>query len=173
MGTGIFFPLCALPFSVIIVLLYFIKGHIRSKETLIFGTLIVSNMIGLVIELLCTYASHIYYINQPLSVFILKSYLFYLIFWISTITYYVYSVQKKENDIKKKRINIFSIYYLFVGIILAVLPIKAVISQDFSQRYTSGLAVTFTYVISAIAICMMIIMLLTNLKRLKEKNLFQ
>lgn len=170
MGTGIFFPLCALPFSVIIVLLYFIKGHIRSKETLIFGTLIVSNMIGLVIELLCTYASHIYYINQPLSVFILKSYLFYLIFWISTITYYVYSVQKKENDIKKKRINIFSIYYLFVGIILAVLPIKAVISQDFSQRYTSGLAVTFTYVISAIAICMMIIMLLTNLKRLKEKK---
>ena len=170
MGTGIFFSLCALPFSVIIVLLYFIKGHIRSKETLIFGTLIVSNMIGLVIELLCTYASHIYYINQPLSVFILKSYLFYLIFWISTITYYVYSVQKKENDIKKKRINIFSIYYLFVGIILAVLPIKAVISQDFSQRYTSGLAVTFTYVISAIAICMMIIMLLTNLKRLKEKK---
>lgn len=170
MGTGIFFALCALPFSVIIVLLYFIKGHIRSKETLIFGTLIVSNMIGLVIELLCTYASHIYYINQPLSVFILKSYLFYLIFWISTITYYVYSVQKKENDIKKKRINIFSIYYLFVGIILAVLPIKAVISQDFSQRYTSGLAVTFTYVISAIAICMMIIMLLTNLKRLKEKK---
>ena len=170
MGTGIFFSLCALPFSVITVLLYFIKGHIRSKETLIFGTLIVSNMIGLVIELLCTYASHIYYINQPLSVFILKSYLFYLIFWISTITYYVYSVQKKENDIKKKRINIFSIYYLFVGIILAVLPIKAVISQDFSQRYTSGLAVTFTYVISAIAICMMIIMLLTNLKRLKEKK---
>lgn len=170
MGTGIFFPLCALPFSVIIVLLYFIKGHIRSKETLIFGTLIVSNMIGLIIELLCTYASRIYYINQSLSVFILKSYLFYLIFWISTITYYVYSVQKKENDIKKKRINLFSVYYLVVGIILAVLPIKAVISQDFSQRYTSGLAVTFTYAISAIAICMMIIMLLTNLKRLKEKK---
>lgn len=78
--------------------------------------------------------------------------------------------KKKENDIKKKRINLFSVYYLVVGIILAVLPIKAVISQDFSQRYTSGLAVTFTYAISAIAICMMIIMLLTNLKRLKEKK---
>lgn len=169
-GTGIFFPLCALPFSVIIVLLYFIKGHIRSKETFIFGTLIVSNMIGLIIELLCTYASHIYYINQPLSVFILKSYLFYLIFWISTITYYVYSVLKKENDINKDRFNLFFFYYLVVGVLLALLPIKAVISDDFSQRYTSGLSVTFTYVVSAIAICMMIIMLLTNFKRLKEKK---
>ena len=59
-GTGIFFPLCALPFSIIIVTLYFAKGHVKNKETSIFGTLIVSNFIGIIVELLCTYSWEIW-----------------------------------------------------------------------------------------------------------------
>ena len=61
---------------------------------MLFGTLIVSNLIGLILEILCSYASDIYETNQLLSNIIYKSYLLYLIFWISTITYYVYSMNK-------------------------------------------------------------------------------
>ena len=76
MGTGMYFPICALPFSIIIIVLYFYKGHIKSKETWIFETLIVSNFIGLILELLCTYASKIYSVNVIASTFIYKAYLF-------------------------------------------------------------------------------------------------
>ena len=50
MGTGIFFPLAAIPFSLIIIILFYKKGHIDSKETWIFNTLIVSNFIGLILK---------------------------------------------------------------------------------------------------------------------------
>ena len=113
MGTGIFFPLCALPFSLIMILLFYKKGHIDTKETWIFNTLIVSNFLGLIIEMLCTYASKIYESNNILSLIIYKSYLLYLILWISTMAYYVFSMTRSENKPIKGRIPIFVIYYVF------------------------------------------------------------
>ena len=75
MGSGIFFPLCALPFSIVIIILFYAKGHIRTKETIIYQVLIISNFVGLIIELLCTYASLVYNTNPLLSNFIFKAYL--------------------------------------------------------------------------------------------------
>ena len=70
MGSGIFFPLCALPFSILIILLFYIKGHVKSKETTLYQVLIISNFLGIIIELLCTFASKIYNTNLLLSNFI-------------------------------------------------------------------------------------------------------
>ena len=33
MGSGIFFPIAAIPFSFLVTILFFVKGHIESKET--------------------------------------------------------------------------------------------------------------------------------------------
>lgn len=74
MGTGIFFPIAAIPFILIVLILYYRKGHIRTKETSIFSTLIISNLFGLVIEMLCTYASSIYDKIPLVSIFIYKAY---------------------------------------------------------------------------------------------------
>ena len=76
MGSGLFFPLCAIPFSILIIILFFAKEHIESKETKIFNVLIVSNFFGLIIEIMCTYASFIYDTTRILSVIIYKLYLF-------------------------------------------------------------------------------------------------
>ena len=130
MGTGIFFPLCAIPFSIIISILFFTKKHIKTKETMLFGTLIVSNLIGLILEILCSYASDIYETNQLLSNIIYKSYLLYLIFWISTITYYVYSMIKNENKIEKNKIIYFIVYYIVNIIVLGILDVELVSGTD-------------------------------------------
>ncbi len=170
MGTGILFPVCAIPFSLLIIVLFFIKGHIQSKETWIFSTLVVSNFIGLIIELLCTYASKIYITNSFLSVLIYKSYLFYLILWISSLSYYVYSMTRDDYAIHKKRIITFMCYYLIIIIILALLPIDVIITPDFSTRYTSGLCVQFTYILSVVAMVSIFILMLINYKKLKNKK---
>src|SRR5574344_1994452 len=141
MGTGIFFPLAAIPFSLIIIILFYRKGHIDSKETWVFNALIVSNFIGLIIEILCTYASSIYQTYPIISTIIFKSYLFYLIFWISTMMYYAYSMTKNDNIINDKLIPIFFTYYVIIAIILAILPITVVIEKSFFVRYTTGLSV--------------------------------
>lgn len=170
MGTGIFFPLCAIPFSLIMIILFYKKGHIDSKETWIFNTLIVSNFLGLIIEILCTYASKIYMHNHLLSLFIYKAYLFYLIFWISTMAYYVFSMVRDDNNIIRKRIPIFVFYYLVVAFILTILPIESIIRDNFSTRYTTGLSVDFTYIVSSIAIIFMILMMAINYKNLNNKR---
>lgn len=170
MGTGIFFPLCALPFSILMIVLFFTKAHIDNKETRIFSTLIISNFFGLVIEILCTYASRIYNVYPLISNLIYKLYLIYLIIWISTMVYYVYSVTKGDNTIKTKRIPIFVAYYIIVIVDILILPIKVVIKDNFNIRYTTGLSVDFTYAISVIAILIMVVSLIRNLKTIKNKK---
>ena len=170
MGTGIFFPLCAIPFSIIISILFFTKKHIKTKETMLFGTLIVSNLIGLILEILCSYASDIYETNQLLSNIIYKSYLLYLIFWISTITYYVYSMIKNENKIEKNKIIYFIVYYIVNIIALGILDVELVSGTDVNARYTTGTSVSYVYILSAIAMIFITIYLLLNIKKLKNKR---
>ena len=170
MGTGIFFPLCAIPFSIIISILFFTKKHIKTKETMLFGTLIVSNLIGLILEILCSYASDIYETNQLLSNIIYKSYLLYLIFWISTITYYVYSMIKNENKIEKNKIIYFIVYYIVNIIVLGILDVELVSGTDVNARYTTGTSVSYVYILSAIAMIFITIYLLLNIKKLKNKR---
>lgn len=170
MGSGIFFPLCAVPFSLLVIILFYVKGHINSKETQIFSVLIISNFVGLLIELLCTYASFIYFDHPLISVIIYKIYLFYIILWISTFAYYIYSIINNDLEIKKNRYVIFIIYYIIVGIILSILPINIIIENDFKIRYTTGASVYFTYLISALAIIVILFMLVTNINKLKNKK---
>ena len=170
MGSGVFFPLSAIPFSILIIVLFFIKGHIDSKETRIFTVLVVSNFFGLIIELLCTIASMIYLSHPNISIIIYKSYLFYLIIWVSTFAYYIYSVVRNELQVNRKRYTIFGIYYLIIAIILLLLPINIVIENNFDVRYTTGASVVFTYSISAIAITVIMLLLLKNIKKIKNKK---
>ena len=49
MGTGIYLPLSALLFSVLIMLMFFVKGHINNFETKLYGVLIITNFIVLIL----------------------------------------------------------------------------------------------------------------------------
>ena len=69
MGSGIYFPLSALLFSFLLVGLTFFKKHIKTVETKLYSLLVLSNSLGLFVELLCTYASYIYDKNVVLANF--------------------------------------------------------------------------------------------------------
>ena len=170
MGSGIYFPLCAIPFSLLNIILFNIKGHIENKETKIYNFLIITNFVGLVIELLCTYASYIYSEKPFISIIIYKMYLMYLIVWISTFAYYIYSVSQNDLTINKKRYILFLCYYIVISTILCLLPIDVVIEKSFSIRYTTGLSVYFTYILSGVAITAMIYFLFSDIKNLKNRK---
>lgn len=172
MASSIYFPLCALPFSILLMILYLKKEHIDTKETKIFGTLIILNFLGLIIEMGCTLASIIYNEYEIISTIIYKLYLLYIISWISTFAYYVYSVVKTDEiNFNSKKVKIFVSYYLIVSMIMAVLPINSIIKDNFSTRYTSGPSVIFAYFISLIAILVVIICLIVNHKKVKSKKM--
>jgi len=102
MGSGIFFPMSAICFSLLMIILFYVKKPIKSIETKIYKYLIVTNFFGLILELLCTFAAYISGTFPLLSDFILKTYLVYNILWTSILTIYVYYISfPKEKRVFK------------------------------------------------------------------------
>lgn len=171
MGSGIFFPLSALPFSILIMILFFQKEQAKNIETKIYKFLLVSNFIGLIIDILCTYASIIYTVHPFISEIIYKSYLLYLLTWTSFFTYYVYRIStinlpNINSGVKKLIIAFCVLIITFVFF----LPIEVVIKNDFQTRYTTGLSVFYTYIVSGIIVFIMSLILLKNRKNIKKKK---
>lgn len=171
MGTGVIFPISAIPFSILIMVLFFKKDHISNIETRIYKVLIVTNFIGLIIELLCTFASSIYESNQLLSDFIYKSYLVYLLTWTSFFTYYVYRVSKNvefDLSLTLKKLIIFA--GIVINFVVYLLPINVVIKNDFQIRYTTGLSVSFSYAVSGVLVLFILYVLFKNRKNIRQKK---
>ena len=167
MGSGIYFPTCAVLFSVLTLILFFGKKHISTVETKIYGFLLIFNFIGLIVELLCTYAAMISKNHEILSDLILKSYLFYNILWVLVLTIYVLYISLKRETMKKlKKVILYSSFILMILVIvlLFILPIDLVIKNNFRIRYTQGPSVDLCYVLCAIFIIGMFITIFANLK---------
>ncbi|MBR3209527.1 MAG: response regulator [Bacilli bacterium] len=173
-GDGLFFPICALPFAFLIVVLFFNKDHINSEETRIYKWLIVLNFFGLLIEISCTFASYIYYDYTYISDFIYKLYLAYLISWTSIFTYYIYRISShddRDNVVKRKRYKRTLLVFIFLSIfIMSILPIDLVIKDNFRIRYTTGLSVSFTYFVSFLLVIVMLTVMIKNYKHIKNKK---
>ena len=164
-GSGILFPLCALPFNVLVLLVFLLKKHIHSRETEMFKSLIIVNFIGLLIEILCTGASFIHNDFTFISNFLLKTYLVYIITWASLFTVYIYFISHEEEQIIKfenKQVRYWFILYLIIIFIVYILPIELIIKDGFKVRYTTGMAVSFTYFISVFLSAILLIILFKN-----------
>ena len=169
MGTGIVFPICAIPFSILINVLFIKKEHADNYETKIYKLLIILNFIGLILELLCTVGSLIYSQHPIIASAIYKTYLIYLISWTGLFTYYVYkiSINKEAKKIWKSLVGMISILSC---IFVYILPIEVVIKDNFQTRYTTGASVTFTYLICSVLVGFIIITLFRNIKNLLNKK---
>ena len=169
MGTGIIFPICAIPFSILINVLFIKKEHADNYETKIYKLLIILNFIGLILELLCTVGSLIYSQHPIIASAIYKTYLIYLISWTGLFTYYVYkiSINKEAKKIWKSLASMISILSC---IFVYILPIELVIKDNFQTRYTTGASVTFTYLICSVLVGFIIITLFRNIKNLLNKK---
>ena len=173
MESGIFFPICAVPFSLLIVCVFYIKKHIKTHETQMFGILAIINFIGLIIEIACTGAAYIYESNRLISELILKTYLIYIITWATLFTIYIYLISTPQEKIEKKYNLYKKILIIFLTIastIIYALPIELIIKNDFASRYTIGLSVDFAYAVSFVNIGVMLFLLLRNFKNLKNKK---
>lgn len=173
MGTGIFFPASALLFSILIIVLFFAKEHIKNAETRLYSILIVTNFLGLLIEIMCTFASYIIDTAPIISNIIFKLYLVYIISWALVFTIYVYYISNSNNKIKrygKYLKNCAFIFLVFCVFMIFILPINAIVKDNFQIRYTEGPSVTFTYYMSIFLVLIMILCMLRNYKNLKSKK---
>ena len=155
---------------IIIIVIFNFKGHVKNEETKIYNYLIISNFIGLILEILCSFACRYYTIYEFISLFILKSYLVYLIIWTALFTKYIYRI---SYQIKRPLLNNTHIFIVgIISLIIYGLPIDVVVKNNYQIFYTQGLSVNFAYIISFIYVLLIIFILLKNFKKLKEKKYY-
>ena len=169
MNNGIFFPICVLPISIIIVITFFLKSRVNNKETKLYSKILVSNFIGLLLEILCSFASLIYNDYPVISDIIYKMYLVYINCWTMFMLLYFLSISDTFSSKLKEKTNKFFYFILFIiGAIVMLLPINLVIKGDY--KFTNGLSVDFTYGVSFVLISLIVISLFRNHKKFFSKK---
>ena len=154
---------------------YFPKKKQKNIENEIYGKLLITNLIGLIIEIFpATYAIRVLlFKNEHIAILILKLILVYFIIWISLFTYYVTVISLKDKY-KNKIINwskyiLITIFIISVGIIY-FLPLYAYSKNG--TAYTYGAAANYTYLFSGICIFIWILELISNIKKIFNKKYY-
>ena len=164
------FIICSLVFSIVLSFIYFSKRHVNSSETKIFSILLVTNLIGLISELLCTIIGYTFPPDSSTAHVFTKIYLVYLLTFMFFMTLYIYVtcyITTKNNyhpNYYQKLKNIFFGIFAFCVVVMLILPIKTDIG------FATGAAVDWVYACSTFCLVTWPIPLIKNRKRLDFKK---
>ena len=176
MKTFMAFPICSLIFILLVSVVYFYKPRIKSIENSIYKWLVISNIIGLILEILCYFAVDLASTYYLPSIIILKSYVVYILIWSMIFNVYVFMVSKKNYDKKDAALQVYFqkakkytlIVATIISIILYFLPIY--IFKDGGLTYTYGPITNVLIVCCFIIVSLWIIKCIINFKNLKQKR---
>ena len=147
---------------------YFSKDRINNGENRIYKLLLISNLIGLVLQLLCDYISRFNdIIPEFLAIGIYKFYLFSFLFFITLIILYVIEISFKKRNLWKTAI----IMVLFISA-FAILFLPIELHRDVINKiyFTYGMAVSYTFIISSLFSLLLFFMVLINIKKISLKK---
>ncbi len=167
MNISIAFLSVSLLYSVFINILYFNKEHIKTYETKIFSKILVTNLIGIILEFLCI--SSIYYLgNESLIVLIInKIFLIYFLTFASLFNLYVYDITHKEKT--NKGLILFNRITYIISILL-ILITNINIYYDNVSMYSYGPSTKIVYITSALWVTVCIVTILKNIKSIQFKK---
>lgn len=164
-----FLILYALILSITLNIMYFIRKHINSNEAKIFSKILFSNLLGLMLELMCIYMSNKFSPTSLPAIIFTRAYLIYLITYLLFMTLYNYVLcyttekQKKLEHYKKLRNISYTIYAVCV-VMCMPLPLQT------EKGYAIGPAVNFVYLCSTICINVWFIPMIKNRKIIEHKK---
>ena len=164
-------------YIVLITILYFSKPKIQLLENKIYDFLIVTGILGVILDFLGIYAHLNLSDTNIFRWLIVKLYFLYLLTFILLITLYIFFsiFNKEEQNFKinkqlKKGTSIIFLIYFILAIINFVLPF-----QYFNQNnivYVLGLNVTFLYITAGIIMVGWLIYIVLNLKKMNKRKYF-
>ena len=139
----------------IVAFMYFIKRRMKNIENRLYEVLVVSNLIGLVLEYFCGVLIKQLPNYEILNFIINKLHISNIILWITIFTLYVvitcFGEKNIQNKIKKKEkkiSNYLYFYILFLIIIIFLLPLKYY--NDGTYIYSYGAATNIISILSIV-----------------------
>ena len=168
---------CSLVYLIILAIIFFKKDKVKNFETNTYGSLLVLNIIGLILELCCCFTvsnmDKLGIINEITN----RIYLMYYITFITTFTIYIYYITfNKEYSLKKfltrenkKSRAIVGILYIVGYLTVLLLPLYY--HNNNEQVYSYGPAVNVLSLFCVIYMIFVIYAIVKNIKNVKASKL--
>ena len=165
-----YFTISGLFCIVLLMILFFSKSRIDSKETKLYGFMLISSFFDVILvlaELIITY-----YFLDDVNVYLVKGlnriHFIHYIMWPTLLTLYTiyvtYLNEEKYNRAKK----IFMIIDVIAILIEFMLPINIISTKE--AMGVTGIGPTFVFLISSFYVIVNIIILIKNYKKIKNKK---
>ncbi len=156
-------------FNIIVFLAYFTKSKINTRETKIYSLLLISSLVGTLLNVSAYYILDNF--NNNFIMIAPKLYLFNLLLWGTLFSVYIANIcLEKNND---KMLKWISYYYWFecliAAIFILVLPLNVV--KELEYLYTSGISQNILYILVGINAFISFVLIILNSKTLSFKKM--
>ena len=163
------FSICSLVFMLIFLITYFSKRRLKNKDNSIYSFLIITNIIGLIIDIIGYITMHNLNLNSFLNIIISKLNLIYYFTWLYLFVIYIIYISKiTKNSIFSNISKIKYICYLINISFILILPLY--INNEGDKIYSYGPSANYVYFISIIFAIIIIYCLFRNLKKITKKE---
>ena len=150
----------------VLIISYFSKSHLKTKENKYYSRLLVINFIGLLLEIICAVLGNKLPEDATVCHFFTKLFMCFMTYFTLVITVYIYSLCfEKKEDIFNKIKNVTYIIGFISTFIIFVLPIKT------GNGFATGLSCDYVYNIGTIAITASIITIFCHIKTVRIKKI--
>lgn len=165
MMISLAFSVSCLSFLIILAIFYFSKKKIISIDNKIYTALLITNLIGIFIDVLGFFSFRQFGNDFFLNIIISKVYLIYYLAYVFIFFLYIYNVS--FNNLKKIFTLLISTL-VFASLLIFVLPISVKIEGNIAYSY--GLGVNLSYIFGFGYVAAMMFCLIKNIKRIKQKE---
>lgn len=166
------FSICSFIFVLMFIIFYFSKERLNTLDTKMYSYILVTNIIGIMIDVFGYFIFKIYGSESFISIMVSKFYLVYYFLWAYFFLLYIFVIsfrEKSEYLLQKKFTkSIIILTSLFICLIILIMPIQ--ITYEDNVAYSSGLSVNMVYGLCFIMVGIMLYCLLRNLKKTSTKE---
>lgn len=166
------FSICSFIFVLMFIIFYFSKERLNTLDTKMYSYILVTNIIGIMIDVFGYFIFKIYGSESFISIMVSKFYLVYYFLWAYFFLLYIFVIsfrEKSEYLLQKKFTKtIIILTSLFICLIILIMPIQ--ITYEDNVAYSSGLSVNMVYGLCFIMVGIMLYCLLRNLKKISKKE---
>lgn len=166
------FSICSFIFVLMFIIFYFSKERLNTLDTKMYSYILVTNIIGIMIDVFGYFIFKIYGSESFISIMVSKFYLVYYFLWAYFFLLYIFVIsfrEKSEYLLQKKFTKtIIILTSLFICLIILIMPIQ--ITYEDNVAYSSGLSANMVYGLCFIMVGIMLYCLLRNLKKISTKE---
>ena len=166
------FSICSFIFVLMFIIFYFSKERLNTLDTKMYSYILVTNIIGIMIDVFGYFIFKIYGSESFISIMVSKFYLVYYFLWAYFFLLYIFVIsfrEKSEYLLQKKFTKtIIILTSLFICLIILIMPIQ--ITYEDNVAYSSGLSVNMVYGLCFIMVGIMLYCLLRNFKKISTKE---